>query len=81
VGTIVGILSLACGYILDRGVNTVVLTDISIRKAKTKERAYKVSDGGLYLWVTPEPDWSDRRHRYRGQDCTSRMMGSMVSSG
>jgi hypothetical protein len=32
----------------------MALTDITIRKAKTRERPYKVSDGGgLYLWVTP----------------------------
>jgi integrase len=30
------------------------LTDIEIRKAKTKEKAYRMSDGGsLFLWVTP----------------------------
>jgi len=32
----------------------MALSDITIRKAKTRERPYKVSDGGgLYLWVTP----------------------------
>ena len=30
------------------------LRDIAIRKAKTKNRAYRISDGsGLYIWVTP----------------------------
>jgi integrase len=32
----------------------MALSDITIRKAKTRERPYKVSDGGgFYLWVTP----------------------------
>jgi len=30
------------------------LTDVEIRRAKAKEKAYRMSDGGsLYLWVTP----------------------------
>ncbi len=32
----------------------MALTDIEIKKAKAKEKPYKISDGGgLYLWVTP----------------------------
>lgn len=32
----------------------MALTDTEIRKAKSKEKAYRVSDGGgLYVWVTP----------------------------
>jgi len=32
----------------------VPLTDISIKRAKAKSKAYKVSDvRGLFLWVTP----------------------------
>jgi integrase len=47
----------------------MALTDISIRKAKTKKRPYKVSDGGgLYLWVTPSGGklwrWT---YRYEGK--------------
>ena len=30
------------------------LTDLEVRRAKAKERAYRMSDGGsLFLWVTP----------------------------
>jgi len=30
------------------------LTDVEIRRAKAKEKAYRMSDGGsLFLWVTP----------------------------
>ncbi|MGA9671484.1 MAG: integrase arm-type DNA-binding domain-containing protein [Terracidiphilus sp.] len=30
------------------------LTDVEIRRAKTKDKAYRMSDSGsLYLWVTP----------------------------
>lgn len=30
------------------------LTDVEIRRAKTKDKSYRMSDGGsLYLWVTP----------------------------
>jgi hypothetical protein len=30
------------------------LTDVEIRKAKAKEKPYRMSDGGsLYLWITP----------------------------
>jgi len=30
------------------------LTDIAIKKAKGKDKPYKLSDGGgMYLWVTP----------------------------
>jgi integrase len=32
----------------------LALTDTEIRKAKTRDKAYRVSDGsGLYLWITP----------------------------
>jgi len=32
----------------------MALTDTEIRKAKAKDKAYRVSDGrGLYLWITP----------------------------
>jgi hypothetical protein len=32
----------------------VALTDIAIKKAKPREKAYSMADGGgLYLWVTP----------------------------
>jgi integrase len=32
----------------------MALTDTEIRKAKAREKAYRVSDGsGLYLWITP----------------------------
>jgi len=34
--------------------SAMALTDIEIRKARAKEKPYKLSDGGgLYLWVTP----------------------------
>src|SRR6266700_2130280 len=36
------------------GGEKMALTDTEIRKAKAKEKAYRVSDGtGLYLWITP----------------------------
>jgi hypothetical protein len=32
----------------------MALTDVQIRRAKAREKAYRLSDsGGLYLWVTP----------------------------
>ncbi|MGO8720556.1 MAG: Arm DNA-binding domain-containing protein [Acidobacteriaceae bacterium] len=32
----------------------MALTDTAVRKAKTKDTAYRLSDGGgLYLWMTP----------------------------
>jgi integrase len=32
----------------------MVLTDTAMKKAKTKEKAYRLSDsGGMYLWLTP----------------------------
>jgi integrase len=32
----------------------MALTDTEVRKAKTRDKAYRVSDsGGLYLWITP----------------------------
>lgn len=50
-------------------------TTSSFRVRALKEK--QADEGG----VPDEPDWSAWRHRYFGQDCTSRMMGSMVSSG
>ncbi len=33
----------------------MALTDTGVRKAKAKDTAYRLSDGGgLYLWITPE---------------------------
>ena len=33
---------------------TMALTDTQIKKAKSSEKAYRMSDsGGMYLWVTP----------------------------
>jgi hypothetical protein len=33
---------------------TMALTDTEIKKAKPREKAYRMSDsGGMYLWVTP----------------------------
>ena len=32
----------------------MALTDLEIKRAKIKDRPYKLSDGGnMYLWVTP----------------------------
>ena len=32
----------------------MALTDIEVKRAKGREKPYKVSDaGGLFLWVTP----------------------------
>jgi hypothetical protein len=32
----------------------MALADVEIRRAKAKEKAYRMSDGGgMYLWVTP----------------------------
>jgi hypothetical protein len=32
----------------------MVLTDTEIKKARKREKPYKLSDGGgLYLWITP----------------------------
>jgi hypothetical protein len=32
----------------------MALTDVEIRRAKAREKAYRLSDsGGMYLWVTP----------------------------
>jgi hypothetical protein len=47
----------------------MTLTDITIGKAKTRERPYKVSDGGgLYLWVTPAGDKHCRwTYRHEGK--------------
>jgi|GEM_PF-2655127 len=33
----------------------MALTDTEIRKAKAKDTAYRLSDGGgLHLWITPQ---------------------------
>jgi integrase len=40
------------GYIPHGG--QMALTDVEIRRAKAREKAYRMSDGGgMYLWVTP----------------------------
>jgi hypothetical protein len=40
------------GYIPNGG--QMALTDVEIRRAKAREKAYRMSDGGgMYLWVTP----------------------------
>ena len=32
----------------------MALTDVEIKRAKAKDKAYRMSDsGGMYLWVTP----------------------------
>ena len=41
------------------------LTDLAIRNAKPKDRAYKLSDGGgLFLWV--QPNSSKWHHHFTG---------------
>jgi integrase len=36
------------------GFRAMALTDLEIKRAKTKDKPYKLSDGGnMYLWVTP----------------------------
>jgi hypothetical protein len=53
-GTFTGVLISECGYIAKWWLLTMALTDLEIKKAKTKERPYKLSDGGnMYLWITP----------------------------
>lgn len=46
------------------------LTDIEIRKAKTRRNAYRISDGnGLYLWLTPTGGKLWRwKYRYEGKE-------------
>jgi Arm DNA-binding domain len=49
---------------------SVALTDTEIKKAKPRERAYSMGDGGgLYLWVTPAGGklwrWS---YRFEGKE-------------
>jgi integrase len=43
-----------CGYITKWGSGAMALTDLEIKRAKTKDKPYKLSDGGnMYLWITP----------------------------
>jgi hypothetical protein len=52
-GTFAGMLIPEFGYIAKRGLVTMALTDLEIKRAKTKDKPYKLSDGGnVYLWVT-----------------------------
>ncbi len=55
-GTSPGISSEYCGYI-DKAAKfegTVALTDTEIKRAKSKDKPYKLSDGkNLFLWITP----------------------------
>ena len=46
------------------------LTDAAIRKAKPKEKAYKLSDaGGLFLWVQPSGGkWWRYKYRHAGKE-------------
>ena len=48
----------------------MALTDIEIRKAKTRRNAYRISDGtGLYLWLTPTGGKLWRwKYRYEGKE-------------
>jgi integrase len=48
----------------------VSLTDIAIRKAETRGRAYRISDGsGLFLWITPAGGKLWRwKYRYEGKE-------------
>jgi hypothetical protein len=47
------------------------LTDVEIRKAKTKDKAYRMSDSGSpYLWVTPPREFLPRgRTLINTEDC------------
>jgi hypothetical protein len=39
-------------YLVNRGIRT--LTDTEIKKAKARDKAYSLGDGGgMYLWITP----------------------------
>jgi hypothetical protein len=51
----VGIFAPAYGYIEKNGVHgSMSLTDLEAKRAKTKEKPYKLGDGGgPFLWVTP----------------------------
>jgi hypothetical protein len=52
-GTFGGTLFLGRGYFAEKG-GWMALTDVEIRRAKAREKAYRLSDsGGMYLWVTP----------------------------
>lgn len=48
----------------------MALTDTGVRKAKTRDSAYRMSDsGGLYLWVTPAGGKLWRwKYRYAGEE-------------
>jgi integrase len=48
----------------------MALTDITLREAKPKEKAYKLTDaGGLYLWVAPTGLKSWRmKYRFQGKE-------------
>jgi hypothetical protein len=48
----------------------MALTDTQIRKAKSKDKAHRMSDGGgLYLWVTPAGGKLWRwKYRHDGQE-------------
>ncbi|MFO1398258.1 MAG: tyrosine-type recombinase/integrase [Burkholderiales bacterium] len=50
-----------------------LLTDLQVRKAKPKERPYRLADGGgLYLWVPPSGVLSWQfRYRYMGKPQTA----------
>ncbi|MHB1744692.1 MAG: Arm DNA-binding domain-containing protein [Acidobacteriaceae bacterium] len=51
----------------------MALTDTGVRKAKAKDTAYRLSDGGgLYLWITPAGGklW---RWKYR-HECKEKLM-------
>jgi Arm DNA-binding domain len=67
VGVFLGVLLILPGGIL--GIKhlggEMALTDTVIRKAKAKDAAYRLSDGGgLYLWITPAGG-KLRRWKYR----------------
>jgi Arm DNA-binding domain len=70
-GTLAGISSAQCGYISKSGLEGIdVLTDTEIKKARKREKPYKLSDGGgLYLWITPSGGklwrWA---HRYEKKE-------------
>lgn len=48
----------------------MALTDITLREAKPKEKAYKLTDaGGLYLWIAPTGLKSWRmKYRFQGKE-------------
>src|ERR1700730_6284997 len=52
-GVCLGVLSIQAGGIFRKG-GWMALTDVEIKRAKAKDKAYRMSDsGGMYLWVTP----------------------------